>query len=74
MGLCAIIAILASMLKPSIDLNKYTTVSIDGYNAVGQAGVTFDYAKFEKDYGKNLEKIVRKNTLNVLRIQQQNSF
>ena len=60
LGLCAIIAILASMLKPSIDLNKYTTVSIDGYNAVGQAGVTFDYAKFEKDYGKNLEKIVRK--------------
>jgi len=60
LGICAIIAILASMMKPSIDLNKYTTVSIDGYNTVGQAGVTFDYAKFEKDYGKNLEKIVRK--------------
>ena len=38
LGICAIIAILASMMKPSIDLNKYTTVSIDGYNTVGQAG------------------------------------
>ena len=56
MGICAIIAILASMMKPSIDLNKYTTVSIDGYNTVGQAGVTFDYAKFEKRLRKEFRK------------------
>ena len=60
LGLCAIIVILSSMIKPSIDLNKYTTVSVDGYNTVGQAAVTFDYAEFENDYGKKLEKIVRK--------------
>lgn len=63
LGLCVVIAILSAVIKPSINLNKYTTVSIDGYNTVGQATVTFDYEKFDKDYGKKLKKIMKKKHL-----------
>ena len=63
LGLFAMIAILTTVIKPSINLNKYVTVSIDGYNTVGQATATFDYEKFENDYGKKFEKIIRKKHL-----------
>ena len=64
LGLCVIILVLSAVIKPSINLNKYTTVSIDGYNTVGQATMTFDYEKFEDDYGKKLTNIIRKKRIN----------
>lgn len=40
--------------KPTVDLNKYVTLSAEGYNSLGKLDVEFDTAKLEKDYGKKL--------------------
>lgn len=34
----------------TIDLNKYMSVNVTGYNSMGTAEVSFDYDAFEKDY------------------------
>ncbi len=54
--------------RPSINLNKYLTVSFDGYNKYGTASVNFDSDKFDKDYGKVLKKKTKaaKNRLDSL--------
>lgn len=53
-GLCLIIGIASALIKPSINLNKYVEISCEGYDTVGNAAVSFDTEKFEKDYGKKL--------------------
>lgn len=65
LGLCLIIGILATVIKPSINLNKYLTVSFDGYDSIGKATVTFDYDRFSEDYEEKfaakLERELKKN-------------
>lgn len=52
--LCVTIGVLSSLIKPSINLNKYLKVTFEGYDTVGKAVVTFDNEQFEKDYEKKL--------------------
>ena len=52
--LCLIIGLASIFIKPAINLNKYLTVSFEGYDTVGKAIVTFDEEKFEHDYAKKL--------------------
>ena len=56
-----LIIILRVAIKPTINLNKYTEVTFDGYDSVGTASVTFDRDKFEEDYDSKLTKKLKKN-------------
>ena len=62
LGLCLIIGLASTFIKPAINLNKYLTVSFEGYDTVGKAVVTFDEEKFERDYEKKLSAIEKKKT------------
>ncbi len=42
------------LIKPTINLNKYLSVTFDGYDTVGTAEVYFNSEKFAKDYGSKL--------------------
>ena len=54
-ALCVVIGVLSILIKPTINLNDYITLSVSGYNTVGTAEVTFEYAKFTEDYHSKLE-------------------
>ena len=56
LGLCVIIMVLSILIKPSINLNKYISISFEGYDTVGTAVVTFDTEKFEADYEEKMSK------------------
>ena len=43
-----------------INLNKYITLSAEGYNSIGTLDVEFDTDKLEKDYGKKIAKNFQK--------------
>lgn len=51
---CVVLIALSVLVKPTINLNKYVTVSFTGYNTVGQANATFDTEKFREDYEKKV--------------------
>lgn len=53
-AICLVIVVLSSVIKPSINLNKYMLVSAEGYDTVGKAVIEFDAERFEKDYEKKL--------------------
>ena len=53
-GLCMIIGVLSLLIKPSINLNRYLTITFEGYDTVGKAVITFDNEQFEKDYEKKM--------------------
>lgn len=38
-----------------VKLNKYLTITCEGYDTVGTATATFDYERFEKDYKKKIK-------------------
>ena len=61
-GICVIIGIISSVIKPSINLNKYLTITFEGYDTVGKAVVKFDNEQFEKDYEKKLSAISKKKS------------
>ena len=42
------------LFTPTINLNKYVTITVDGYDTVGKADVEFDREKFKEDYEKKL--------------------
>ena len=42
--------LLKILIKPTIDLDQYTTVEYDGYDSIGEASVNFDFDAFEEDY------------------------
>ena len=46
--------------KPTVNLNKYLTLSAEGYNSIGTLDVEFDTDKLEKDYGKKIAKNFQK--------------
>ena len=46
----------------TIDLNKYISVDVDGYDSFGKASATFDYDAFRKDYSDKI-KLVKKDNL-----------
>lgn len=50
-----IVAIVALTKRTTIDLNKYATVRVEGYNTVGVATMVFDYDKFTQDYGQKIK-------------------
>lgn len=52
--LCALIYAASVFIKPTINLNKYITVSFEGYNTIGEAVVTFDIERFKDDYEEKL--------------------
>lgn len=60
--LCLIIGVLSIFIKPSINLNKYMKVKIEGYDTVGKASIVFDQEKFEKDYGKKINSTKKNET------------
>lgn len=43
------------LFSKSVSLNKYVTISSEGYDSCGTADYDFDYDAFEKDYGKKLK-------------------
>ncbi len=53
-GACLVIGVLSFFIKPSINLNKYLSVSFEGYDTVGKAVIAFDTERFESDYEKKL--------------------
>lgn len=63
---CAVIIVLSSVIKPSINLNKYMSISAEGYDTVGKAVIEFDEESFENDYEKKLSAVAgekKKNSL-----------
>lgn len=48
--------VLIATHKPTVNLNKYITLSAEGYNSIGTLDVEFDTDKLEKDYGKKIAK------------------
>lgn len=59
--IAAVIAILLFVTKPTIDLNEYMTINVEGYNTIGTAKVSFDEERFERDYKQKLFKAFKKN-------------
>lgn len=49
-----------SQRKPTINLNRYVTLSAEGYDTVGKLNVEFDTDKLEADYGKKIAKNFKK--------------
>lgn len=52
--------VLIATHKPTVNLNKYITLSAEGYNSIGTLDVEFDTDKLEKDYGKKISKNFQK--------------
>lgn len=52
--------VLIATHKPTVNLNKYITLSAEGYNSIGTLDVEFDTDKLEKDYGKKIAKNFQK--------------
>ena len=50
--------------KPTINLNRYVTLSAEGYDTVGKLNVEFDTDKLEADYGKKIAKNFKKTMEN----------
>lgn len=50
-----VIIVIAYQASHTINLNKYTKVTVEGYDTVGKASYDFDYDKFDKDYGKKIK-------------------
>lgn len=42
-------------LSKKINLDKYVEVSYEGYDSLGNASWSFNYEKFDKDYGKKIK-------------------
>lgn len=52
-GVLAVLLIVfaaSKLIKPSINLNDYISVSFTGYNTIGEAELTFDTEKFQDKY------------------------
>ena len=52
--------VLIATHKPTVNLNKYITLSAEAYNSIGTLDVEFDTDKLEKDYGKKIAKNFQK--------------
>lgn len=52
--------VLIATHKPTVNLNKYITLSAEGYNSIDTLDVEFDTDKLEKDYGKKIAKNFQK--------------
>ena len=52
--------VLIATHKPTVNLNKYITLSAEGYNSIGTLDVEFDTDKLERDYGKKIAKNFQK--------------
>lgn len=52
--------VLIATHKLTVNLNKYITLSAEGYNSIGTLDVEFDTDKLEKDYGKKIAKNFQK--------------
>ena len=50
---------------PTIDVSKYMTLSVDGYNTVGKLNIDFDTDKLEQDYGKQITTRFKKQMKNL---------
>ncbi len=50
---------------PTIDVSKYMTLSVDGYNTVGKLNIDFDTEKLEQDYGKQITTRFKKQMKNL---------
>ena len=57
---CIVLILLSILIKPTINLNDYLSLSASGYDTMGKSEVVFDNDKFEADYGKALEKKKKK--------------
>ena len=59
-----------SQRKPTVNLNRYVTLSAEGYDTVGKLNVEFDTDKLEADYGKkiaqNFKKVMADNKQDTL--------
>ena len=53
--LCIVFAVGSTMIKPTIDMNQYVTVSFEGYNTVGHAMIHFDNERFFEDNQERIQ-------------------
>lgn len=49
-----VVTLLNVFMKPTIDLNKYITVTAEGYDTIGVAVIKVDDEQFEKEYVKKV--------------------
>lgn len=61
-----VVTLLNVFMKPTIDLNKYITVTAEGYDTIGVAVIKVDDEQFEKEYvkkvgNKRVKKLVGKS-------------
>lgn len=59
-GVAAVIVIAAAIIfiisgSRKINLNKYASISVSGYDTIADAEFVFDYDKFEEDYGDKIK-------------------
>ena len=55
--------ILTGCGQPTVELNKYVNISVDGSNGAGKADYKFDKDAFEKDYAGRIELDMNNKTL-----------
>lgn len=53
-ALLAVVGVGLANRKPSIDLQRYVTITAQGYDTLGKLDVAFDTDKLEADYGKRI--------------------
>lgn len=54
MALLAVVGVGLANRMPSIDLQRYVTITAQGYDTLGKLDVSFDTDKLEADYGKRI--------------------
>ena len=53
-ALLAVVGVGLANRMPSIDLQRYVTITAQGYDTLGKLDVSFDTDKLEADYGKRI--------------------
>lgn len=59
-ALLAVVGVGLANRKPSIDLQRYVTITAHGYDTLGTLDVAFDTDKLEADYGKRIASSFKK--------------
>lgn len=56
---CFLIGLILTASKPSLNLNKYTNVSVNGYDKYAKAEMTFDEIEFKREYDRKHSRTVK---------------
>ena len=55
--------VLAGCGKKTVNLNKYVTITTEGYDSVGRAKCEFDFDSFKKDYSGKIKPVKNNSEL-----------